>query len=117
LSNNQYPKQSIEQREMRSEIWEWYRGYYKVYLEDSVIKRQITGWGECKEHCYYFHLDGKRGWDVIFPSKLYNRVAKLVSLPLKQKNLKRVQLGRMLGGRAVAENRLEIKKGYQFSNG
>jgi len=101
---------------MDSEIWEWFRGYYKVYLEDSKVKRQIASWDECKEHCKYFHSDGRLGWDIIFPSRLFNRIAKLVSLPLKRKNMKRVLHGQILGEQAVVENRLEIKKDYQFSN-
>jgi len=101
---------------MESEIWKWYRGYYKVYLEDSELKRRIAGMKGCKEHCKYSHPDGRLGWDVIFPTKLYNTIAKLASLPLKKKNLNRVQHGRTLGSRAVTENRLGIKKGYAFSN-
>jgi len=101
---------------MKSEIWPWYRGFYKVYLEDSEKKRQIAGWQGCKEHCKYFLPDGRQGWDVIFPSRLYDKVARIVSLPLKKRNPKRVLHAQRLGLRAKFENRLEIQNTPVFSN-
>jgi len=100
---------------MQSEIWEYDRGFYKVYLENAEIKRKITSWDGCKEtvrqHCHYFHPDGKIGWDIIFPGKYYDKIARLLGLPLKAKNQNRVDHGRKLGEKAATEDRLGLKTG------
>lgn len=101
---------------MEPKIWEWYRGFYKVYLEDSNIKRQIASLKGCREHCSYFLPNGKKGWDVIFPANHYDKIAALLGLPLKQKNSNRVANGKKLGAAAAKDNRLAIKKDYEISN-
>jgi hypothetical protein len=101
---------------MKPKIWDWIRGFYKVYLEDSCLKRQIASLKGCKEHCSYFLPDGKKGWDVIFPAHHYDKIAALVGLPLKQKNSNRVANGIKLGAAAIIENRLAIKKGCGIYN-
>ena len=79
---------------MLQEIWPYGRGFYKVYVEDYAIKQKLDDWKDCKLSCRYFHVNGKNGWDFIFPSKLYNRIAGLLHLPLKEKNKNRVLAGR-----------------------
>jgi hypothetical protein len=101
---------------VQSEIWVWYRGFYKVYLTDAGIKRQIAGWQGCREHGKYFLSDGRLGWDIIFPSKYYDKVAGLVFLPPKKKNMKRVLNGRKIGQLAVEKDRLGLQKDCTFAN-
>jgi hypothetical protein len=90
------------------ELWEYGRGFFKVYLEDRDAVNRITGWTECEAGCFYFHPDGKLAWDVIVPSKFYDRVAELLSLPKKKKNPKRVEQGKKLGELAVANDYLKL---------
>jgi hypothetical protein len=83
---------------MEPEIWLYYRGFYKVYTEDYEAMKKITSWQGCKRSCIYSNYKGQVfGWDLIFPSRLYNKVAKTVGLPLRAKNPNRVSQGKKLG--------------------
>ena len=103
---------------LRAAIWRYDRGRYKVYVEDRALKRQIASWQGCYGHCIYFNSRVQVvGWDVIFPSNLYNRVATLCGLPLRQKASQRVAHGRRLGRAATTRNHLGLsQEGGQFSN-
>lgn len=75
-------------------IWRFFTGTYKVYVEDKALKDQIASWQDCKLHCVYFNRRFQvQGWDLAFPSRLYNRVAALCGLPLRKKHPKRVAHG------------------------
>lgn len=79
---------------MKSEIWPYYRGFYKVYTEDYEAVKKIASWQGCKRSCTYHNQKGQIfGWDLIFPAKLYNRVAALVELPLRIKSPNRQRHG------------------------
>jgi len=83
---------------MKSEIWAYYRGYFKVYTEDYETKQKIASWNGCKHSNTYYNRYGQLiGWDLIFPSKLYNKVAQLLGLPMRAKNHNRVNQGKKLG--------------------
>jgi hypothetical protein len=80
---------------MKSEIWPYYRGLYKVYTEDYEAVKKIASWQDCKRSCTYHNQKGQIfGWDLVFPAKLYNRVAGSVNLPKKGKNPVLVESGR-----------------------
>lgn len=82
---------------MTPEIWPYYRGFYKVYTENYEAVRKIASWEGCRRSCTYYTQNGKLfGWDLIFPSKLYNKVARLVGLPLKRKNPSRQKQGQIM---------------------
>ena len=89
---------------MQPEIWPYYRGYYKVYTEDYDVVRKIASWEGCRRSCTYYAQNGRLfGWDLIFPSNLYNKVARLVGLPARPKDPNRVAHGEKLG-RLAKEN-------------
>ena len=83
------------------DIWPFFRGQYKVYVEDAALKDRIAGWQDCRVHCVYHNRQLRVvAWDIIFPSRLYNRVTELCGLPPKKKSPGRVAHGKRLGARA-----------------
>ena len=46
----------------------------------SLAKR-IANWEGCEKSSTYYYPDGHKETDVVFPGKLYNRVAQLLRLP------------------------------------
>lgn len=80
------------------DIWPFSRGQYKVYVEDTALKDRIAGWQDCRVHCVYHNRRFQVvAWDIIFPSRLYDRVAQLCGLPPKKKSPGRVAHGKRLG--------------------
>ena len=94
---------------MECEIWDYGRGLFKVFLDDREIKNKIVGWEGCIVHGYYSYPSGERAWDMICPTKLFNRVAALVGLPKKKKNMNRVAHGKKIGKMAVDNDHLKLK--------
>lgn len=81
----------------KAEIWSYSKGYYKVYLENGNLAKKIAGWRDGQPAGRYFDRKGRHiGWDIIFPSRLYNRVAKLIGMPGRQKNPNRVRQGKKI---------------------
>jgi hypothetical protein len=94
---------------METEIWKYDIGRYKVVVVDRELKNKLMSWKECTLHCRYSYMRGEIGWDFIFPGRIYNRVARLVGLPPKRKNPKRVAQGKRLGELAAANDHLHIQ--------
>ena len=80
-----------------------------MFLEDRDKRNRIASWEGCTIHGHYYYPGGNRAWDIICPTKLYNRVANLLGLPRKKKNPKRVEQGKKLGKRAVENDHLKLK--------
>ena len=103
------------QHTQATEIWPFFRGQYKVYVEDAVLKDRIAGWQGCRVHCTYHNRQLRVvAWDIVFPSKLHNRVAELCGLPLRKKSPGRVAHGKRLGTRAKALGHVGIQKQGDF---
>lgn len=80
---------------MEPEIRPYYKGFYKVYTEDYEAMKKIASWQDCKRSVIYSdHSGNVFGWDLIFPSHLYNRVAELVGLPKRMKVRSLVESGK-----------------------
>ena len=94
---------------MECNIWDYGRGFFKVFLDNREVRDRIAGWEGCVVHGYYSYPDGNRAWDIICPSRLYNRVVGLVGLPKREKNPKRVAQGKKLGEMAVDRDHLKLK--------
>jgi len=77
-------------------ICRFYGNIYKAHCKDPVVAKKIAGWEDCERSSVYDYPDGHREMDVIFPGRLYNRVAELLKLPLKEKNPKRVAHGQRM---------------------
>jgi len=81
----------------KAELWNYSKGYYKVYLEEGSLAKKIAGWNDCQLCGHYYNRDGKLfGGDIIFPSKLYDRVAEMLGLPKRQKNPNRIRQGKKI---------------------
>ena len=82
---------------MKSEIWQYGRGYFKAFTEEADIAKRIMRWGSV-ERCsiYYTHSMRIFAYDFVFPTPTYNRVAKALGLPMKSKSIKRVIQGQRL---------------------
>lgn len=81
----------------KAELWSYSKGYYKVYLEDRSFANKIASRKDCQQVGRYYNKRGRLiGWDLIFPSRLYNRVARIVGLPTKQKNPNRIRQGKKI---------------------
>lgn len=98
---------------MKAEIWNFERGFIKVFTSSYEIKTQIARWARAKVSCYYISRDGKKAWDFILPSKLYNRAAELLGLPMKQKNRNRVEAGKRVGRRNLPCVLAEVGNGQK----
>jgi hypothetical protein len=90
-------------------IWRLFTGTYKVYVEDRALKDQIASWQDCRLSCVYFNRRFQvQGWDLIFPGRLYHRVAKLCGLPQRKAPAKWVAQGKRLGALAKVRNHLGL---------
>ena len=90
-------------------IWRLFTGVYKVYVEDKALKDQVASWQDCRLSCVYFNRHFQvQGWDLIFPSRLYDRVAKRCGVPPRKKHPKRVAQGQQVGAMAKARNHLGL---------
>ena len=77
-------------------IWRFCGNIYKAHCKDTAVGKRIAGWEDCERSSVCHYPDGHREMDVIFPGRLYNRVAELLKLPLRQKNPKRVAQGQRM---------------------
>lgn len=80
---------------MRNEIWKMYSDEYMLYVEDNKIKKRLDFLKDVRLSTQgYNPKTGKRGWGYMFPARLYNKMARLLKLPLKQKSFNRVWAGK-----------------------
>ena len=72
-------------------IWKYF-GKYKVHCDNMKLANKIAGWKDCILDGVYFY-PGHKEADVIFPKELYDRVAKLLNISLKEKSSGRIESG------------------------
>jgi hypothetical protein len=77
-------------------IWRFSESTYKVHCKNPDMARKLASWDGCEQSSVCHYPDGHQEMDVLFPAKLYNRVAELLGLPLKKKNPKRVAQGQKM---------------------
>lgn len=78
---------------MSNDIWKYQGNTFKAHCMEVFLAKRIATWDGCEKSATYYYPDGHNEMDVIFPVRLYNRVAELLKLPLRQKNPKRVAQG------------------------
>ena len=80
------------------EIWQcsYYPSEFKIWIspKHQDIRRKIEGWKKSVRCATYYYPNGAVTWDFIIPTKLYDRVAKLMGVPKRRKNP-----GRVAGGK------------------
>jgi hypothetical protein len=101
--------------EAPEEIWPYF-DEFKVYTEHITLKDRIAGWQGCRVSNLYYNRHGRLfAWDLIFPRRLYDRVAELCGLPPRKTSQKRVAQGKRLGARAKALGYVGVKKQADLS--
>ena len=84
----------LKEQKVPNNIWKYQGNTFKAHCTDIALAKRIASWDGCERSGTYYHPDGHNEMDVIFPARLYNRVAELLKSPLRQKNPKRVAHGR-----------------------
>lgn len=84
------------EEKLSNDIWKYQGNSFRAHCKDSALAKKIAGWEDCERSSVYHYPDGHREMDVVFPGRLYNRVAELLKLPLKEKNPNRVAQGRKM---------------------
>jgi hypothetical protein len=69
---------------MEHNIWPYDQGLYKLFIQEEDIKDEILTWEECLLQCRYYNVQGRRGWDIIFPVRYYKQVEKLLKRKKKK---------------------------------
>ena len=84
------------EEKLSNDIWKYQGNSFRAHCKDSALAKKVAGWEDCERSSVYHYPDGHREMDVVFPGRLYNRVAELLKLPLKEKNPNRVAQGRKM---------------------
>jgi hypothetical protein len=74
---------------MNQEVWFFQQGFYVIHIIDSKLKRKLDFLKNFKQINTYFYPNGVRGWDFLFPAKLYNKAVrwiKHIKAPGEHKN-------------------------------
>lgn len=61
-----------------NEIWNYYRGKYKIYTEDRDVKNKLNKLKDVNLQCIYEWDDKIIAWDFIFPSKKLKGIKELI---------------------------------------
>lgn len=99
---------------MENKIGRYHRQVYKAHCADPALARKIASWDGCERSAIYHFPDGHREVDVLFPGKLYNRVAQLLGLPPRSKNLKRMAQGKRM---SVINKKHRFSRNTRSENG
>ena len=92
------------------EPWDFGKGRIKVFVTETAIKSRILSWKKSKLHCVYHYPNGKCAWDIILPCGYYNRAARVLNFPERQKNANRVKSGKTVGQVNFLANLAQVKK-------
>jgi len=80
-----------------SEIWQYGRGFYKGYTENLDVAKQIMKWKSVERGSIYYTPSMRIfADDFIFPTRTYNRVARVLGLPERKKSAGRIKQGKRL---------------------
>ena len=80
---------------MEQHIWFFQQGTYKVYIEDIRLKNKFDWLKGFNRGGTYCNKEGKQGWDYTFSAGSYDKVARLLKLPLKKKNKNQIMAGKL----------------------
>jgi len=81
----------------KAEIWIYGRGYYKAYSENLDVAKRVMNW-KSVEPCSIYYTSSMKifAYDFIFPTRSYNRVAKVIGLTPRKKSPAKVKQGKKL---------------------
>ena len=78
------------------EIWSFGKGWHQLFTDDVKILERVIRWNKVKKFGIYYYPDGSIGISILFPSSIYDRVARELGLPKKVKSSGRVKQGQRL---------------------
>ena len=94
-----------------NEIWADGKGRYKAYSTDLKLLTKLARWKKVEVDAIYMTPQGKVFAKVIvFPSSIYDRIAKELKLPQKAKSPGRVKQGHRLAEARSIEQVKSSKK-------
>ena len=80
------------------EIWRWSfkPSQFKVWINPKyqAIRAKIQRWRDTKQGAIYFYPNKAVVRDLIIPARYFDKVAKLLGLPPRQKHPKQVAAGK-----------------------
>ncbi|MCH8014966.1 MAG: hypothetical protein IH823_09390 [Candidatus Dadabacteria bacterium] len=80
-----------------TEIWRYGRGYYKSYTENLDVAKRIMRWSSVERSSIYYTPSMRIfAYDFIFPTRTYNRVARVLGLPDRKKSPSKILQGQKL---------------------
>ena len=94
-----------KEEELPNTIWRYDGHTFKAHCTDPGLAKKIASWRGCERSSVYSYPDGHMEMDVIFPERLYGRVAGLLELPLRRKNPKRIAQGHRMAHRRPLQAR------------
>lgn len=68
---------------MDNEIWKWFGSEFKVHCNSREDYVKIVGRRKSRPGGWYLFPDGHNEYDALIPAQYYNRVARLLGLPLR----------------------------------
>ena len=78
------------------EIWSFGRAWHQLFTDDVKILERVIRWKKVKKFRIYQYPEGSIGISILFPSSIYDRMARELGLPKKTKSLGRVEWGQTL---------------------
>ena len=82
---------------MKSDIYRYFKGEYWCYTENIEAAKKIMRWKSVKRGATHIYSDGRlKAFELIFPTRTYNRIAETLGLPKKVKSAGRVKSGQRL---------------------
>ena len=80
------------------------------YSEDKNLLSIVSRWKKIEMFGTYFKRDGDIGRSFLFPSNIYNRIAKIMGLPAKSKSKGRVRAGKYISRQNFTKNEEPLSK-------
>ena len=96
------------------EIWSFGRGWFQLFSREGERLAKIKRWKKVEQFGIYYFPDGSIGISILFPSSIYNRVARELGLPKKIKSPGRVKQGHII---QKVRNIAEVKSSFLTSVG
>ena len=82
---------------MKSDIYEYFKGEYWCYTENIETARKILRWESVERSAIHYYPEFRlKAFELIFPTKTYDRVAEALGLPERKKSPGRVKSGQRL---------------------
>ncbi len=86
-------------------IWKYFRGEWQAFSADMTVIRKLLSWNKVSINGIYTFQNRTVGKSILFPTLLYDRVAKELNLSQRKKSHGRVKWGERIGESAKNRQR------------